>query len=96
MPIEDLFWVTVVNDGPVLHFNDDENTEATIGVAENKNEVAAIIAANRRFPYITYNLSGGADMGLFTIDRHTGILQFKSPRTTKTRHLLPQVIPIKS
>ena len=79
------FQITVVNDGPVLHFNDDESTEATIDAAENKNEVATIIAANRattnniNVPHITYNLSGGADRGLFTIDTHTGILQFKSP-----------------
>ena len=72
--IQSEFQITVVNDGPVLHFNDDESTEATIDAAENKNEVATIIAANRRLsdidlPHITYNLSGGADRGLFTIDR---------------------------
>ena len=64
--------------------NDDVNTPPTItssfnfSVAENTTTVGTITATDAESNNLTFNLVGGADQGLFTIDSDSGELSFNS------------------
>ncbi|MBH0199542.1 MAG: hypothetical protein HP497_09010, partial [Nitrospira sp.] len=69
--------ITPVNDTPTIT-SDGGAATATINVAENVSAVTIVTGADVDLPAqaLTYNISGGADQALFTINMATGALNF--------------------
>ena len=72
--------ITPVNDTPTITSNGGAST-AAINVAENVSAVTIVTGADVDLPAqaLTYNISGGADQALFTINAATGALNFAAP-----------------
>ncbi|HEX6095152.1 MAG TPA: cadherin domain-containing protein [Thermoanaerobaculia bacterium] len=64
--------VTDVNEAPVF------TSSATPSVAENTTAVVTVTTADQEGDTITYSITGGADMALFSINSTTGALTFNS------------------
>ena len=62
--------VTDVNEAPVF------TSTATPSIPENTTAVVTVTTADPENNTITYSITGGADMALFTIDGSTGALSF--------------------
>jgi Ca2+-binding RTX toxin-like protein len=65
------------NRAPVIVSNGGGDT-ASVSVAENSANVAAVSASDEQPATVRYSLAGGADSALFTIDPVTGALAFKT------------------
>jgi VCBS repeat-containing protein len=72
--------ITPVNDTPTITSDGGAST-AGINVAENVSAVTIVTGADVDLPAqaLTYNISGGADQALFTINTATGALSFTAP-----------------
>jgi hypothetical protein len=65
--------VTDVNEGPRI------DSSATPSVAENTTAVITVTTTDPEGDTVTYSLTGGADVALFSIDTNSGALSFLSP-----------------
>ena len=72
--------ITPVNDSPTIT-SDGGTTMASVNVAENVSDVTIVTGADVDLPaqVLTYNISGGADQALFSINAATGALNFTAP-----------------
>ncbi|KST63570.1 cadherin domain-containing protein [Mastigocoleus testarum] len=81
VPSEDLIFTILdddVNTPPTITSN------PTFSVAENTTTVGTITAEDAEGNDLTFNLLGGADQGLFTIDSNSGELSFNNPPDFET------------
>ncbi|MFI8750259.1 DUF4347 domain-containing protein [Vreelandella lionensis] len=72
LAINSLVSLSAVNDAPVF------TTSTTLSVAENATVVTTLAATDADGDTLTYSLTGGADMGLFSLDANSGALSFKA------------------
>ena len=72
--------LTDVNDNaPVI------TSASTFSVAENTTAVGTVTATDADGPTVTFEITGGADAALFTIDANTGALAFAAARDYETQ-----------
>ncbi|MCP1319268.1 DUF4347 domain-containing protein [Halomonas sp. 707B3] len=64
--------ISPVNDTPAF------TSSNTVSVAENTTAVTTLAATDADGDALTYSLTGGADMALFTLDANSGALSFKA------------------
>ncbi len=77
--------ITGLNDAPVIT-SDLGGSTASINVAENTTAVTTVTATDIDVPgdTLTYNITGGADLALFTINSSSGELVFLTARDFET------------
>ena len=72
--------ITPVNDNSPVITSNGGGAAAVISISENSTVVTTVTATDADLPaqVLTYSITGGADVGLFTIDGATGALSFLS------------------
>ncbi|AMV27035.1 Cadherin domain protein [Gemmata sp. SH-PL17] len=92
--------VTNVNEAPVITSNGG-GANAAINAAENQTAVTTVTATDvDAGTTLTYSITGGADMGLFTINSSTGVLtflaapDFEAPGDTGTDNVYDLVVTV--
>ncbi len=72
--------VTPVNDNAPIISSNGGGATASINVAENGTAVTTVTASDADLPAqtLSYNISGGADAALFSVNATTGVLSFNS------------------
>ncbi|MEZ5729475.1 MAG: cadherin domain-containing protein [Burkholderiaceae bacterium] len=70
--------VTAANDNAPVITSDGAGATASVSVAENGTAVTTVTATDADLPAqtVTFSITGGADVALFTIDTNTGALAF--------------------
>ncbi|WP_308874210.1 cadherin repeat domain-containing protein [Thiothrix subterranea] len=79
--------ITDSNDAPLIT-SDGGEAVANLSVDENTTAVTTVTSTDQDGNTLSYNISGGADATLFSIDPNTGVLTFIASPTLKTPAML--------